>query len=82
MADFNLITAEALDLGDLYSDENALRILMNAVGVDLHERNRIITEGFTSMDEIVTHHSNDTQGFETYLITMNKNFSNHGDAEL
>ena len=82
MADFNLAAAAGLTNGELYGDENALRILMDEIGVEERERDRIVNDGFTSMDEIVTHHSNDTESFSTYLTTMNKTFANHNDPNL
>ena len=72
MTDLNPYAAEVLEIGDLYSDTNTLRIAMNAIGIDQRERNCIISNGFTSMDEIVTHHSNDVKGFTDYLLNLNK----------
>ena len=82
MADFNLARAAGLTNGELYGDENALRILMDEIGVEERERNRIVNDGFNSMDDIITHHSNDTESFVTYLTTINKTFANHNDENL
>ena len=82
MTDLNAPAAEALDIGDLYSDTNALRIAMNAIGINERERNRIISDGFTSMDEIITHHSNDVKGFTDYLLNLNKTFASTANEDI
>lgn len=82
MADLNPDAAEVLEIGDLYSDTNALRIAMNAIGVAIRERNRIVNDGFTSMEEIITHHSNDVKGFTDYLTNLNKTFASTANVDL
>ena len=44
MTDLNAPAAEALDIGDLYSDTNALCIAMNAIGINQRECNSIISD--------------------------------------
>ena len=79
MTDLNLAAVAGFDNGQLYGDDDALRLMMNEIGVEIRERNKIINDGFNSMDDIVTHYSNDTESFVTYLTSMNKTFANHND---
>ena len=49
--------------------------IMNSVGVPDPERVRIITDGFDTMRELVTHYSGDTNAFKVYLEGLNKTFA-------
>ena len=72
--DFNLQEA-----GDLtYHDNKAFRVMLDVIGVDLDQRNRLTNDGFDSMKAIIDLHSNDVEGFKKYLINLNKTFGARG----
>ena len=82
MADLNLAAAGALSTTQLYDDENGLRLMMNTIGINLRERNKLIDDGFTSMKTIIELHTNDAEGFKTYLLNLNKTFASASTAAL
>ena len=63
MADLNPAALVDMDNADLYDSQDALRVLMDSIGIDERERNRIVMDGFISVDEIVTHFTNNVDGF-------------------
>lgn len=75
MADFDLAAAGELSTTQLYPDENGLRIMLNTIGIRVRERNHIISDGYSSMSEIINLHKDDIDGFERYLIGLNKTFA-------
>ena len=60
----------------------ALRTTMNTIGVGIRERNKLVSDGFNSMDDIVTLHTNDVDGFADYLRTLNKAFASSSTVNL
>jgi hypothetical protein len=59
----------------LYNSPMAFQIMLNNIGVPDRERARITNDGFTRMNELITHYSNDVAGFKKYLENLNKTFS-------
>ena len=62
--DFNLQEAGDLTKLELYQNNNAFRVMLDAIGVDLDQRNRLTNDGFDSMKAIIDLHSNDVEGFK------------------
>ena len=82
MADLNLNVLEDFDNRQLYESEMALRITMDTIGIGQRERNRVISDGFNSMSDIITLHADDVKGFTNYLQTLNKTFASSSTAAL
>ena len=82
MADFNLQDAGNLSRSQLYADNNALRVMLDVIGIESHQRNRLVDDGFTSMKNIVDLHSNDVDGFKKYLTNLNKTFASSTNENL
>lgn len=82
MADLNLAAANGLTALQLYDDENGLRLMLDSIGVDIRERNKLVDDGFGSMMSIIELHTNDTSGFKTYLLNLNKTFASSSTAGL
>ena len=82
MADLNLAAAGALSTSQLFDDENGLRLMLNTIGVNLRERNKLIADGFTSMKTIIELHANDVAGFKSYLLNLNKTFASSSTVAL
>ena len=40
-----------------------LRLVMNAIVINIRKRNKTVNDGFTSMHDIITSFSNDVEGF-------------------
>ena len=49
-------------------------VIRNALGGTQNEIDRLTTDGFTSMKDLVSHHENDLEMFRSYLKTLNKTF--------
>ena len=56
--------------------------LISAMGGTQNEIDRIISDGFESMMDLVVHHENDLEMFRSYLKTLNKTFNQHSDPTL
>ena len=82
MADFNLQDAGNLSRFQLYEDNNAFRVMLDAIGIAIEQRNRLANDGFTSMKNIIDLHSNDVDGFKKYLINLNKAFASSTNENL
>jgi hypothetical protein len=80
--DLNDQVVIGLTITQCYTNEMAFRLMMRTIGVDMRERNKIISDGFKSLSTIVSHHKNDVKGFETYLSTLNKTFASASTEEL
>ena len=82
MADLNPAALVDMDNADLYDSQDALRVLMDSIGIGERERNRIVMDGYTSVDEIVTHFTNNVDGFAKYLAHLNKSFASSNNEDL
>ena len=80
--DFALQDAGDLTKSQLYQDNNAFRVMLDAIGIELEQRNRLVNDGFNSMKAIIDLHSNDVEGFKNYLINLNKTFASSTNEEL
>ena len=80
MADLNPNAIVNLTTTQLYDSEDGLRLMMDAIGVEICERNRIVNDGFSSMKEIIDLHTNDVDGFKQYLVNLNKTFASAAGA--
>ena len=56
--------------------------MLNSIGVEIRERNKLVDDGFDSMKAIIELHANDTAGFRTYLLNLNKTFASSSTAAL
>ena len=80
--DFDITRCQGRTNQQLYESENALRALMNTIGIERRERDRIINNGFTDMDEIISHHTHDVSGFTEYMKNLNKTFASSSDQDM
>jgi len=80
--DFNLQHAGDLTKFQLYQDNNAFRVMLDAIGIQLEQRNRLVNDGFNSMKDIIDLHSNDVEGFKKYLTNLNKTFASSTNEQL
>ena len=73
-----------LSITELYESPEALRWVMdNGIGItDLECRNRIINDGYTSLRTIIRQHTNDVEGFKSYLSNLNKTFASAREAAM
>ena len=62
-----------------FEREQELVNLISTLGGTQNEIDRIITDGFVSMKDLVIHHEHDLETFRTYLKTLNKTFNQHSD---
>ena len=76
-ADYNIANFNTLPISDLYEDEEVWRYLMDrAIGIDQENcRDKIVEDGFDSLRSVVRHHTNNVEGFKTYLVGLNKTFA-------
>ena len=81
-ADLNPGALVDMDNATQYDSQDALRVLMDSIGIEMRERDRIVTDGFTSVDEIVTHFTNNVDGFAKYLAHLNKSFASSNNPAL
>ena len=65
-----------------FEREQELINLINTMGGTQNEIDRLTTDGFTSMKDLVVHHENDLEMFRSYLKTLNKTFNQHPDPAL
>ena len=80
--DFDVTTFVGKTNRELYESEQALRALMNTIGIERKERDRIVDDGFTDMDEIISHHTHDVAGFTDYMKNLNKTFASSSDQNM
>ena len=80
--DSNLQEAGELTKLQLYQDNNAFRVMLDAIGVDLDQRNHLSNDGFDSMKAIIDLHSNDVEGFKKCLTNPNKTFASSTNEQL
>jgi hypothetical protein len=64
-----------ISIAEKYENPMAFQIMLNTIGVPDRERARITNDGFTQMNELVSHYANDVEGFKTYLENLNKTFA-------
>ena len=75
-ADFDPNNLIGLTNLELYTSEESLRYAMNRIGItDVRSRDKIISDGYESIQSIVNMHSNDCDGFKKYLNTLNKTYA-------
>ena len=67
---------------ELYKHENGLRAVMKTIGLARRERDRIVSNGFEDLDEIVAHHTHDVSGFVDYMKNLNKTFASASDPDV
>ena len=73
--DYDITNLAPLSITELYGNEELLRYVMDRIGISIEQcRNKIVSDGFDSIRSIVHHHSNDVEGFRTYLTGLNKTF--------
>ena len=63
MADQKLLTIQGLNNAQIYESEMGLRLVMNAIVINIRKRNKTVNDGFISMHDIITLFSNDVEGF-------------------
>jgi len=56
--------------------------MLDTIGIESHQRNRLVDDGFTSMKYIIDLHSNDVDGFKKYLTNLNKTFASSTNEDL
>ena len=56
--------------------------MLDAIGVDLDQRNHVSNDGFDSMKAIIDLHSNDVEGFKKCLTNPNKTFASSTNEQL
>lgn len=72
----NLAALGGMSITDVYYDTMAAQVLLETIGVEPRERARLLSDGFTSVEDMISHYSDDTKGFKLYLETLNKTFGN------
>ena len=81
--DYNVANLNGLSISELFEEEELLRYLMHTIGINAQRsRNKIISDGFQSISEILKHHANDVKGFKNYLLQLNKTFASASNATL
>ena len=76
MADFDPMNLAGLSFLDLYRTEEPLRFIMNRIGITQRQsRDRIVSDGYDSLQSIVNMHMHDCDGFKRYLHTLNKTYA-------
>ena len=81
-ADVNLAAVRGMANEALLQSENAFRVMLHAIGIAQRQRNRLVTDGYTSMRTILDLHPHDVDGFKTNLLNLNKHFAASADANL
>ena len=61
---------------DTFTAEQGFRNLMNACGIRQAAANKIITNGFANMNDLVKQYETDIDDFTSYLKSINKAFGN------
>lgn len=61
---------------DTFTAEQGFRNLMNACGIRQAAANKIITDGFANMNDLVKQYETDIDDFTSYLKSINKAFGN------
>jgi len=56
--------------------------MLDAIGIESHQRNHLVDDGFTSMKDIIDLLSNDVDGFKKYLTNLNKTFASSTNEDL
>ena len=59
-----------------YTTEEGFRAMMAEIGVNDNGQNRIVQDGFTSMETLVAQYKFKISDFENYLKSLNKTFAN------
>ena len=72
----------AAEIKRVFAAEQDLVNLLHACGAGQNEMDRIVSDGFESMKDLVVHHENDVEIFKDYLKTLNKTFNNRTDPTL
>lgn len=82
--DYNVANFNALSITELYDNEEVWRYLMDrSIGITLERcRNKIVNDGFDSLRSVIRHHSNDIEGFKTYMTGLNKTFASSSVSTL
>ena len=74
--DFDAAAVAALSFQETYNNEELFRWLMHSIGINtVTSRDKIVQDGFNSIQSLVHMHSNDTDGFKKYLSNLNKTFA-------
>lgn len=76
MTDFDTTNLAGLSFLELYRTEEPLRFIMHRIGITTQQsRDKIINDGYNSVESIVEMHPNDSEGFKKYLQTLNKTYA-------
>ena len=74
--DFDPVPVAALSFIETYNSEEPFRWLMHNIGINLQTaRDKMVQDGFNSIQAVVNMHSTDTEGFKKYLYNLNKTFA-------
>ena len=74
--DFDPVAIAALSFIETYNSEEPFCWLMHNIGINLQTaRDKIVQDGFNSIQAVVNMHSTDTEGFKKYLHNLNKTFA-------
>ena len=65
-----------------YSNTVRFTALLTRIDLSASERERLITDEFTNMEELVSHLTYNTNGFKSYLVQLNKTCGATNDAAL
>ena len=71
-----MAAARTVAIIDTYTAEQGLRDLMQACDIRQNALDKIITDGFRSMDDLVNQYESDINDFSSYLKSINKAFGN------
>ena len=81
--DISIDLLNDLSLTELYAHETAFRVLLFNSGVTrVANRTHIVNDGFGSIKDVIDNHSNDVEGFHSYLKNANKTFASSQIDEL